>query len=51
MNEYDAVDVCITIVQYTQATRSVFAYECPAFVYVIIFTFDRFQANHVRASQ
>ena len=40
--EYDAVTVCINPVQYTQATRSAFAFERPAIAYVIIFTFDQF---------
>ena len=39
--EYDAVKVCINLVQHTWATRSAFAYERRAFAYVIIFIFDR----------
>ena len=39
-NEYDAVNVRINPVQYTIATHAAFAYECPAFAYVIIFAFD-----------
>ena len=38
--KYDDVNVCINLVQYTSATRSAFAYERPAFAYVIIFTFN-----------
>ena len=49
-NEYDVVNFCNPI-QYTWATRSVFAYERPAFAYVIIFTFDQVKANHKRAPQ
>ena len=30
------------LIQYTEATRSAYAYERPAFANVIIFTFDRF---------
>ena len=40
--EYDAVNVSIKSVQYTWATRSACGYKRPAFVYVIIFTFDQF---------
>ena len=40
-NEYDAVNVYIISVHYTQATRSAFAYERPTFDYVIILTSDR----------
>uniref|UniRef100_M4BCN7 Uncharacterized protein n=1 Tax=Hyaloperonospora arabidopsidis (strain Emoy2) TaxID=559515 RepID=M4BCN7_HYAAE len=34
------------LIQYTWATRSAFAYECPAFSHVIVFNFDKFQANY-----
>ena len=40
--EYDAVNVCSNLIEYTQATQSAFAYERPAVAYVIIFSFDRF---------
>ena len=39
---YDAINFCIHPVQLARATRSAFAYERPAFAYMIIFTFDRF---------
>ena len=42
MKEYDAVNICTSSIQYTEATRSAYAYERPAFANVIIFTFDRF---------
>uniref|UniRef100_M4BZE1 Uncharacterized protein n=1 Tax=Hyaloperonospora arabidopsidis (strain Emoy2) TaxID=559515 RepID=M4BZE1_HYAAE len=35
--------------QYTQATRSAFAYQRPAFAYVIIFTFDRLSQSQACA--
>ena len=41
----------VLTVQYTWATRSAFVDERPAFAYVIIFTFDRFLANPMRASK
>ena len=40
--EYDVVNVCTNPVQYTRAKRSAFAHEKPAFICVIVFSFDRF---------
>ena len=40
MNEYDGVNKGINPVQFTKATQSAFAYDHPAFAYVIIFTFN-----------
>ena len=40
-NKYDDANVCINPVHYNQATVSAFAYERPAFAYMIKYTFDR----------
>ena len=50
-NEYDAVNICVNPVQYTRATRSAFAYDRPAFAYVIIVIIKRYVVNHNCAPQ